>query len=135
MVVHDHPALRLSRQYRLLIVGRIMLYYEPKGESAQTLTLMRRIDELFLRHLVYGTRRVAVHLRREGVSIGRRLIADWVRFSNLERPHAALDGRTVAEAFRGDPPLDMMDKPLGVLSTSPQAQQQQEDHLKGIQTA
>ena len=44
--------------------------------GAQTLTLMRRIDELFLRHLLYGTRRVAVRLRREGVSIGRRLRKD-----------------------------------------------------------
>ena len=37
----------------------------------------------------------------------RRLIGDWVRFYNLERPHSALDGRTPAEADRGDPPVEM----------------------------
>ena len=47
MVVRDHPSLSLSRQCRLLSIGRSSLYYEPKGESAETLALMRRIDERF----------------------------------------------------------------------------------------
>ena len=303
MIVRDHPALSLSRQCRLLSVGRSSLYYEPTGESAGTLALMRRIDELFLKYPFYGARRMALHLRREGVRIGRRragrlmrlmglqaiyraprtsdphpehrvwpyllrglaierpnhvwcadityipvqrgflylvavmdwasrfvlawrlsntldasfctdmldealgrygrpeifntdqgsqftsfaftgrlqaagirismdgrgrcmdnifierlwrslkyeavylheiadgfqarrLIGDWVRFYNLERPHLALDGRTPAEAYRGEPPVDMMDKPLRALPTSPQAQQQQqEDRFKGILAA
>ena len=54
MVVRDHPALNLSRQCRLLSVGRSSLYYEPKGESAETLALMRRIDELFLKYPFSG---------------------------------------------------------------------------------
>ena len=303
MIVRDHPALSLSRQCRLLALGRSSLYYEPKGESAGTLALMRRIDELFLKYPFYGARRMALHLRREGVRIGRRraarlmrlmglqaiyraprtsdphpehrvwpyllrglaierpnhvwcadityipvnrgflylvavmdwasryvlawrlsntldasfctdtldealgrygrpeifntdqgsqftsfaftgrlqaagirismdgrgrcmdnifierlwrslkyeavylheiadgfqarrLIGDWVRFYNLERPHLALDGRTPAEAYRGETPVDMMDKPLRALPTSPQAQQQQqEDRFKGILAA
>ena len=60
-------------------------------------------------------------------SQARRLIGDWVRFYNLERAHSALDGRTPAEAGRGDPPVDKMDKPLRALPTSPQAQQQQQE--------
>ena len=302
MIVRDHPALSLSRQCRLLSVGRSSLYYEPKGESAETLAPMRRIDELFLKYPFYGARRMALHLRREGVRIGRRragrlmrpmglqaiyraprtgaphpghrvypyllrgldierpnrvrcsdiayipvqrgflypvavmdwasrhvlawrlsntldasfctdaldealaahgtpeifntdqgsqftsfaftgrlqaagirvsmdgrgrcmdnifierlwrslkyeaiylheiadgfqarrLIGDWVRFYNLERPHAALDGGAPAEAYRGETPVDMMDKPLRALPTSPQAQQQQEDRMKGILAA
>ena len=54
MIVRDHPALSLSRQCRLLSLGRSSLYYEPKGESAETLLLMRRIDELFLKYPFYG---------------------------------------------------------------------------------
>ena len=56
MIVRDHPALSLSRQCRLLSLGRSSLYYEPKGESAETLALMRRIDELFLKYPFYGWR-------------------------------------------------------------------------------
>ena len=48
----------------------------------------------------------------------------------------ALDGRTPAEAYRGKPPVDTMDKPLSALPTSPQAQQQQqEDRFEGILAA
>ena len=72
VVVRDHPVLSLSRQCRLLSIGRSSLYYEPKGESAETLTLMRRVDELFLKYSFYGARQMVRHLRREGVHIGRR---------------------------------------------------------------
>ena len=47
MVIRAHPGLSLSRQCRLLSIGRSSLYYTPKGESPETLALMRRIDELF----------------------------------------------------------------------------------------
>ena len=43
MVVRGHPSLSLSRQCRLLSIGRSSLYYKAKGESAETLALMRRI--------------------------------------------------------------------------------------------
>ena len=298
-MVRDHPSLSLSRQCRLLSIGRSSLYYEPKEESTETLALMRRTDELFLKYPFYGARQMVRHLRREGVCIGRRwagrlmrlmglqavyraprtsaphpehrvypyllrglaveqpnqvwcadityipvrrgflylvaimdwasryvlawrlsntldagfcvealdealaghgapeifntdqgsqftsfaftgrlqaadirismdgrgrcmdnifierlwrslkyeaiylheiadgvqarrLIGEWLHFYNTERPHSALDGRTPAEAYRGETPVDMMDKPLRALPTSPQAQQQQqEERIQG----
>ena len=84
MVVRDHPSLSLTRQCRLLSIGRSSLYYEPKGESAETLALMRRIDELFLKYPFYGARRMVLHLRREGVRIGRRRAARLMRLMGLE---------------------------------------------------
>ncbi len=72
MVMRDHRALSLSRQCRLLSIGRSSLYYTPKGESPETLALMWRIDELFLKYPFYGARQTVRHLRREGVRIGRR---------------------------------------------------------------
>ena len=84
MVVRDHPALSLSRQCRLLSVGRSSLYYEPKGESAETLAPMRRIDELFLKYPFYGARRMALHLRREGVRIGRFRAGRLMRLMGLQ---------------------------------------------------
>ena len=84
MVVRDHPALSLSRQCRLLSIARSSLYYEPKGESVETLALMRRIDELFLKYPFYGARRMVLHLRREGVRIGRRRAARLMRLMGLQ---------------------------------------------------
>ena len=46
-----------------------------------------------------------------------------VRLYNTERPHTALGGRMPAEAYRGETPVDMMDKPLRAFTTSPQAKQ------------
>ena len=303
MVIRAHPALSLSRQCRLLSIGRSSLYYTPKGESPETLALMRRIDELFLKYPFYGARQMVRHLRREGVRVGRRragrlmrlmglqaiyraprtsdphpehrvypyllrglmieranhvwcadityipvrrgflylvaimdwasrhvlawrlsntldagfctdaldaalarhgtpeifntdqggqftgfaftgllrevgirismdgrgryldnifierlwrslkyeavylreladgfeaqrVIGEWIDFYNTERPHSALGGKTPAEAYRGAPPVDMMDKPLRALPTSPQAQQQRQgDRCKGILAA
>ena len=89
MMVCDHPTLSLSRQCRLLSIGRSSLYYEPTGESAETLALMRRIDELFLKHPFYGARRMALHLRREGVRIGRRRAGRLMRLMGLQAIYRA----------------------------------------------
>ena len=48
MIAPDRPGLSLSRQCRLLSIGRSSFYYVPRGESPENLALMRRIDELFL---------------------------------------------------------------------------------------
>ena len=89
MVVRDHPLLSLSRQCRLLSVGRSSLYYKPKGESPETLALMRRIDELFLKYPFYGARQMVRHLRREGVRIGRRRAARLMRLLGLQAVYRA----------------------------------------------
>ena len=71
MVTRDYPSLSVSRQCRLLEVSRSTLYYRPAAHSAQTLALMRRIDELYLRYPFYGSRQMARHLAREGEAVGR----------------------------------------------------------------
>ena len=51
--------------------GARRIAYTPKGESAESLALMQRIDELFLIRSTEPAR-WARHLRLEGVRIGRR---------------------------------------------------------------
>ena len=84
MVRRPDPELSLSRQCRLLPIGRSWLYYTPQGESAETLARMRRIDELFLKHPFYGARQIVRHLRREGVRIGRRRAGRLMRLMGLQ---------------------------------------------------
>ena len=50
MITRDAPELSLSRQCRLLSIGRSSFYYAPRGESPSSLALMRRIDELFMKY-------------------------------------------------------------------------------------
>ena len=101
MVVRDHPAPSLSRRSRRLSVGRSSLYYEPKGESAETLAMMRRIDGIFLKCPLFGARRMALHLRCEGVRTGRRRAGRLMRLMIYRAPglpiSAAGSGNRTAE--------------------------------------
>ena len=78
MTEREHPS--LSAQCRLLALSRSTLYYQPTGHSAETLALMRRIDELYLDYPFYGSR----HLAREGVTVGRRRVRRLMRLLGLE---------------------------------------------------
>ena len=73
----------LSRQCALLGVSRSSLYHRPKGESAENLALMRRIDELHMAYPFYGSRQMARHLRREGVIAGRHRVRRLMRLMRL----------------------------------------------------
>ena len=72
MIQRDHQSLSLSRQCTLLGLSRSALYYTPLGESAATLTLLRRIDELYLQYPFYETgrhRTAAGRLRKPRTSV------------------------------------------------------------------
>ncbi|WP_420441535.1 hypothetical protein [Candidatus Palauibacter sp.] len=69
MIERDGP-LSLSRQCALLDVSRSSQYYRPKGESAENLALMRRMDELHMAYPFYGSRQMVRHLLR-GLAISR----------------------------------------------------------------
>jgi putative transposase len=89
MVRRDVPGLSLSRQCEILSIGRSSLYYVPKGESPANLALMRRIDELFLKHPFYGSRQMVRQLRREGLIVGRHRIRRLMRLMGLEAIYQA----------------------------------------------
>jgi len=89
MIARDHPTLSLSRQCELVAVSRSSLYYTPKGESAESLALMRRIDELYLKYPFYGSRQMARHLRREGRTVGRHRVRRLMRLMGLEAIYRA----------------------------------------------
>ena len=84
MIEREHQSLSVSRQCRLLGVSRSTLYYRPLGESAATLELMRRIDELYLKYPFYGSRQMVRHLAREGVAVGRHRVRRLMRLLGLE---------------------------------------------------
>ena len=77
----------------------------------------RFMDNIFIERLWRSLKYEAIYLHEiaDGLT-ARRLIRDWVVFYNVERPLAALGGRTPAEAYRDRTPVDMMDKPLRALS-------------------
>jgi len=89
MIRRGHPGLSLSRQCEVLSIGRSSFYYMAKGESASSLALMRRIDELFLKYPFYGSRQMVRRLRREGIRIGRHRVRRLMRLMGLEAIYQA----------------------------------------------
>ena len=61
----------------------------PKGENAQNLGLMRRIDELFLEYPFYGSRQMVRHLWREGICLGRHRVRRLMRLMGLQAIYQA----------------------------------------------
>jgi len=89
MIKRDHPDLSLSRQCQVLSISRSSFYYELKGESPENLSLMRRIDELFLKYPFYGSRQMVRQLRREGIDVGRHRVRRLMRLMGLQAIYQA----------------------------------------------
>ena len=83
MIDPNHEQLSLSRQCTLVSISRSTFYYRPRGESPLNLTLMRLIDEQYLRTPWYGSRQMARHLRRQGYCVGRKRIRRLMRLMGL----------------------------------------------------
>jgi len=89
MIDRSHSKLSLSAQCQVLQLSRASLYYRPKGESAETLALMRRIDELFMQYPFYGSRQIVRHLAREGVRVGRHRVRRLMRLMGVQAVYQA----------------------------------------------
>lgn len=87
--------LSISKQCELLRLPRSS-YYRPQitcFESGENLDLMRRIDEEFLRHPFYGSRKMRDYLNREGFLVNRKRVQRLMRLMGLEsvapKPHTS----------------------------------------------
>jgi putative transposase len=54
----EHPELNIARQCELVGLARSSWYYPVRGETAENLSLMRSIDEQYLKTLFYGRRKM-----------------------------------------------------------------------------
>jgi putative transposase len=79
-----HPALSVRRQCELLGLNRSSLYYEPAGETAEDLRLMRSIDEQYTACPFYGSRRMTAWLIEQGEEVNRKRVQRLMRTMGLE---------------------------------------------------
>ena len=87
----------VRRQCELLGLSRSSLYYEPGGEAAEDLRLMRRIDEQYTARPFYGSRRMTVWLNEQGEEVNRKRVQRLMRVMGLEaiypKPRLSLAGK------------------------------------------
>ncbi len=74
----------MRRQCELLGLSRSSLYYEPGGEAAEDLRLMRRIDEQYTARPFYGSRRMTIRLNEQGEGVNRKRVQRLMRLMGLE---------------------------------------------------
>ena len=79
LIEPEHAELSVRRQCALLELARSTCYYEPGGETAENLAVMRRIDELYVRWPFYGSRRLALELE-----VNRKRVQRLMRLMGLE---------------------------------------------------
>lgn len=80
----DHAEISVRRQCALLGVNRSGLYYQPRGESEESLMLMRLIDEEYTRHPFLGSRRIREWLCGRGYQVGRNRVQRLMQLMGIE---------------------------------------------------
>ena len=97
LIEAGHPALSVRRQCELLGLSRSSLYYEPAGEAAEDLRLMRLIDEQYTACPFYGSRRMTAWLSEQGEEVNRKRVQRLMRVMGLEaiypKPRLSLAGK------------------------------------------
>jgi putative transposase len=92
-----HPDLSLRRQCELLGLSRASLYYEPAGEGAEELAIMRAMDAEYTEHPFYGSRRMTAWLRSRGYAVNRKRVRRLMGVMGLEaiyaKPRTTVVGR------------------------------------------
>ena len=84
MIERNHPELSVRRQCELIGLNRSSLYYQPVGESAYNLRLMRLLDEQYTRTPFYGWPRMTAWLRREGHEVNPKRVRRLLRLMGLQ---------------------------------------------------
>jgi len=65
-------------------VPRSTFYYCETSASDEALTLMRKIDELYLKWPFYGSRRMVAQLRDDGYDVNRKRVRRLMRLMGIE---------------------------------------------------
>ena len=84
MIDSQHPEISIRRQCELVGLNRSTFYWQPAGETALNLALMRMIDEQFTRTPFYGYRRMTVYLRKQGLPVNGKRVARLMRDMGLQ---------------------------------------------------
>jgi putative transposase len=83
MIQPDHPTLSIVQQCRLASIGRSTFYRVPRGESAENLEVLAKIDRQFLETPFYGAQQMTWHLKAEGHAVNVKRVRRLMRLIGL----------------------------------------------------
>jgi putative transposase len=79
----SHETLSLRRQCELLQVNRSALYYRPKGEDADDISMLNEIRDVWERYPFYGYRRITKELRRKGYVVNHKRVQRLMKTAGI----------------------------------------------------
>lgn len=95
-LVDGDADLSIGRQCELLGLPRSSYYYEPIGESAYNLGLMRLLDEQYLQTPFFGVGQFTYWLRQQGHAVNEKRVRRLLRLLDLHAvcpgPHTSKPG-------------------------------------------
>ncbi len=99
-VEREHPAISITRQCQLLGLSRSGFYYQPTGENAFNLHLMRLIDLEYTAHPFFGYRKMVRFLTEPHYPVNKKRVARLMRLMGLA---AMVPGPTTSRAAPENP--------------------------------
>jgi putative transposase len=84
LVEPDNDSISVCRQCELIGLPRASFYYEPGGESAENLRLMRLLDEQYTRTPFYGVLKMTAWLRENCHPVNCKRVRRLLRLMGLE---------------------------------------------------
>jgi len=76
--------LSIGQQAQLLGISRGSVYYLPKPVSERELDIMKRLDQLHLKHPFMGARMLRDQLQEQGIEIGRKHVKTLMKRMGIE---------------------------------------------------
>lgn len=89
LIEPNNAILSIERQCELLGLSKSSYYYQPFGESAENLVLMKEIDKLYIKFPFYGARRLLANLADEYQPINLKKVRRLMKLMRIERSAAA----------------------------------------------
>ena len=84
MIEPNHSVLSIRRQCELIGLNRGTYYYQPAKETPLNLTLMRLIDEQYLKTPFYGYPKMTEYLKKQGYGINPKRINRLMNLMGLQ---------------------------------------------------
>lgn len=82
-MVENKNQISVKKQCDLLSINRSFYYYKGKEIDAEDLKIMSLIDEIYLEHPYYGSRRLSKALQLKGVIVGRKKVRRLMRMMGI----------------------------------------------------
>jgi len=85
LIEEAHPQLSVRQQCELLELNRSSYYYEPASETAENLTLMKLIDQMYTERPYFGSRRMTTWLCKDMLQqVNRKRVQRLMRLMGIE---------------------------------------------------